>query len=64
MLCIVYEKKKKVGIKNHRALAALVPRSAVLQFSTALARTAFFLAALSPREFRRATEEDSKIYAE
>ena len=29
--------------------------SAVLQFSTALAQTVLFQAALSPREFRRAT---------
>ena len=40
--------------KNNR-----VPGSTVLQFSTALARTAFFLAALSPSEFNRATETGS-----
>ena len=44
---------------NHHTPAALRPRSAVLQFSTALAWTSFFLSALSPREFRRATEAGS-----
>ena len=39
-------------------------RSAVLQISTTLARTAFFLAALSPREFRLATEAGIKITSE
>ena len=47
------------GENNHRAPAALEPRFAMLQFSTALWRTAFFLAALSPREFRRVTEAGS-----
>ena len=53
--------KKKVGKNNHRTPAALGPRSAVLELSNALARTAFFLAALSPREFHRATEAGSLI---
>ena len=48
--------EEKVGKNNHRAPTALEPRSAELQFSTTLARTPFFLAALSPREFRRTTE--------
>ena len=46
---------------NLRASAALGPRSAVLEFSTALARTIFSLAALSPREFRHATEAGSTL---
>ena len=53
--------KKKVGKNNHRTPAALGPRSAVLELSNALARTAFFLAALSPREFHRATETGSNL---
>ena len=42
---IVWKKKKKWSKNKYRVPAALGPRSAVLQFSTALARTAFF----SPR---------------
>ena len=42
---------------NHRAPATLELRSAVLQFSTALAQTTFFLGTLSPREFHRTTTE-------
>ena len=48
-----------MGKNNHPACATLGPRSAELQFSTALARTAFFLAALSPREFRRSPKAGS-----
>ena len=48
------EEEEKGGKYTRRALAALRPRSAVLQFSTAI-----FLAALSPCEFRRTTEADS-----
>ena len=50
------EKEEELSKINPRAVAALRPRSAVLQFSTAFALTAFFLAALSPREFHCATE--------
>jgi hypothetical protein len=46
-------KEEKVMKIIHRAATAL------LQIFTALARIAFFLAALSPREFRRATEAGS-----
>ena len=45
---------------NHRAPSTLGPRSAVLHFYTALAQTAFLLAALSPRKFRHATEAGSR----
>ena len=45
------EKEEKVSKNSHRAPAALGLRSGVLQFSTA-----FFLATLSPRAFRHATE--------
>ena len=41
--------KKNLSKSNHRAPFALGPRSAVLQFSTALGRIAFFL---SPRCLR------------
>ena len=55
-------KEEKVVKNNHRAGVALVPRCVVLQFSAALARTAFYLAVLSPREFRRATEAGSLTF--
>ena len=55
------EKEKKVSKNNPRAPLALGPRRPVLQFSTELARNAFFLSALSPREFRCATEAGSYI---
>ena len=47
----VWKKKKKVNENNHRAPAALGPSRAVHQFSIAPLRTAFFLTALSLREF-------------
>ena len=45
----IKKKEEKVRKNNHRAPVALGP----------LARNAFFLAALSPREFRRASEAGS-----
>ena len=61
--CIGKEKKsgQKQPPRSCRAPSALGPRNAVLRFSTALAQSAFFLAALSLREFRRATEAGSTL---
>ena len=51
----VVEKKIKMMVIIHRAATAQLGA----QNSNTLARTAFFLVALSPREFRRATEAGS-----
>ena len=50
------KEEKSIG---NKPLSTLLPRSTVFQISTSFAR--IFLAMLSPREFRRATEAGSSL---